>query len=372
MQHFLIAGNTRVGSTWLTASLHSLPGIFCTREIRWRMPYHDKELLVHTYVDGTTRSMKERLESWLITSGKMDETKAVGAKLKFDPYGYVPPEAFSKLRKIIEDDVHIIFLRRPYFEIYETWHAFGIRHLANPNSKKRRAERDKKSGGKNSSDSNRFQTVHQAPLAPSRINLTRNGKILSRITQVFNKTDEYFEKSINHPIDDAIDELFGLFFNDVFIWSMIKENARAEIINYRDIRSRFISIARRFLPDISADECRESIERSPTLKIEPENIQFVFPDAGLKAVSDYLDNIFNKIISGDMSIDDVVEHCADEGQIRFTVPGLAAVLEDFEETKGLSPGSKPTSNRVMRLFRRKTSTGQWISRRPIYVPTAYV
>ena len=135
MRYFVIMGNSRVGSTWIQVSMHSLPEVFCTREIRWRMPYMYQAPPVHTYVDSTTTSIKERMEFGRRMARK-DEATVVGAKLKFDPYGFAPPSAYADLGRILEPDVHVIFLRRSYFEIFQTWKAFGIRHLANPNAKK--------------------------------------------------------------------------------------------------------------------------------------------------------------------------------------------------------------------------------------------
>lgn len=371
MKYFLVAGNTRVGSTWLTSSLHNLSGVCCTREVRWHMPYQGPALPVHIYIDSKTQSMSGALQAWFDVLGPKHETNVLGAKLKFDPYGYVPPSAFSELRKIIEDDIHMIFLRRPYFEIYETWRAFGIRHLVNPKWKIRRLKAKKNLSEQDQLSLARFQSTHGVPLEANKINLTRNGKILSRLTQIFNEKDDYYHNIINQPVVEAIDDLFVLFFNDVFIWSMVQDHPNVEIIYYRDIGARFASVAQKFVPGIAEEECQDALAHAPTDKIEPDGIQFVFPDDALKAISRQLDAVFNRIVAGELSIEDVVRYNEDHGQIRFTIPGLAAILEAHEETHGLLLETLTFRNLFQRAFRRSEPTKIWVSQRPINIPTAY-
>ncbi len=387
MRYFVIMGNSRVGSTWIQVSMHSLPEVFCTREIRWRMPYMNQAPPpVQTYIDSTTTSIKERLELGRRIAGK-DKATVVGAKLKFDPYGFALPSAYADLGKILEPDVYVIFLRRSYFEIFQTWKAFGIRHLANPNAKKRerkKEDRQEKAG------LNRFYTMHSVPLEQKQIFITRDGNVVARY--LHNKYSG--SSNLYCSIGDAIDDLLVLFYNDVMGLSVVERHANTDIFYYQDIRSKFFDVTQKLALPVTPKDCREALDNASTLQIEPPGIKLVFPDDALKEISDYLDRTFHRIRVGELGVGEVVRCDEQKGTVTFYLPALAAIFAKHQETQwllrseapsrphllqrvfaptGRVEGHYPRAVRVFRsLFTRKIPVQQesWVAQRPMFVPVA--
>ncbi len=179
MKYFLVLGNTRVGSSWLSASFHRLPQVSCIREIRWWMPYQEEANRNHVYVDSTTRSIKERIDfgSAAAPPGKL---AVVGSKFKLDPYGFTLPAAFDALQSNIEDDIHLIHLRRSYLEIFSTLKAYGIRHLANQTFRKN-FEAVVRDGQAKPATVSRFYSMYSTPLEKKNVVLTVDGEVVPRI-----------------------------------------------------------------------------------------------------------------------------------------------------------------------------------------------
>lgn len=388
MRHFVIMGNTRVGSTWLQVCLHSLPGVFCTRELRWRMPYQVEAPPVHTYIDNSTSSIKERLESWLNVIGKRD-VMTLGAKLKFDPFGYAPPSAFAKLGEIIEDDVHVIFVRRSYFEIFETWKAFGIRHLANPNANKK-PNKNIVATSEEDIRLNRFYTMHSVPLEQKRVIITSDNNVIPRsLHNRYSGSDKIY-----YSISDAIDDLLVLFYNDVFGLSVIKGHDFADTFYYQDIRPKFFDVTQNLSLPVSTDDCRNALNNATTSQIEPPGLKVVYPDDALKEISAHLDSVFRGIQSGQLTSEDVVRVDEQKGSVSFHLPGLTSIFAKHEETEDLLRSRRSSSSQFLRsifaptrrvegqysrtarhvrsLFARKArvQNEDWLAQRPMYVPLA--
>ncbi|MBM3542904.1 MAG: hypothetical protein FJX44_00120 [Alphaproteobacteria bacterium] len=384
MRYFVIMGNTRVGSTWFSAAMNSLPGVFCTREIRWRMPYMDQAPPVHTYIEGKTRSIKERLDYGYRASGGKREAVAIGAKLKFDPFGYTAPSAYVDLGKIIEHDVYVAFLRRSYFEIFATWKAFGIRHLANPNARKKRKANDRTAESKQRVS--RFHSMHSRPLEQRRVCLTSDGGVIVRFLQ--NRVSG--GKTLYYSISDAIDDLLVLFYNDLLGLTTIQGHRQVDIFGYDDIRTKFFPVTQKLGLAVTEAECLDMLDNASTRQIEPPGAKLVFPDTGLKAVADYLDLVFNQIRTGELDAAEVIHVDESDGSIVFHLPGLAAILERHDEMrellstrpsaisslrKFLSPtgrveGRYPRSRRIiLSMFADvRLRNGYWLAQRPMYIP----
>jgi hypothetical protein len=376
MRYFVVMGNTRVGSTWFTSSLNDLPGIFCTREIRWRMPYQSHVPPVHTYIDSSTRSMKERLEVGYKIAGKQD-VSAVGAKLKFDPYGYAPPAAFAHLREILEDDVEVVFLRRPYFEIFATWKAYGIRHLANPNYINH--SRKKKFIQSKPVKPNRFNETHGKSLERTGILITRGGKVLAPIEVGAHNTS----KIVHYSINSAIDDLLVLFYNDILAFEAVRNHPNMQIVHYEDIREQFTSIAQRLSPNDRGD-MSAILDNAATRKIETPGERLVFPDAALREISNHLDSLFHELCSGRLGITDLVQCDVENKIITFELPGIHKTFAKHQETRGIEQSGLPGMPSLMRhLSRHPWVVGlmgkaffppsqpervRWVSQRPVYVP----
>ena len=367
MKYFLIAGNTRVGSTWLQACLNSLPGVFSTREIRWKMPFFEQEPLVHNYVTSSTESMKERLDYGRLRSSRK-EINATGAKLKLDPNGYIPPSYFSKLEDIIEKDISIIMLRRPYYDIFATWKAHGIRHLANPLSIKNIL--NEQGTSKNTPKievPNRFKKIHGVPLSKQKVLLTQNGKIVNKATALIHK---YFENGLNEQqilhcsVETAIQEIFVLFYNDLMLLPMIENLPKTEILDYSDIEKNFYRLAKGFSNTVSKKECELVLSNSPTLKIENDEEQLVFPNDALIEISSYLFQLFQKVQQKEIDIKEILCFDTRTMSISFSTPELHYILSQHKETQKLLLGR----NRFARLLPFKNKSDFWRASQKTYVP----
>ncbi len=372
MRYFLILGNTRVGSTWLQTCLHALPGVFCIRETRWRMPYQEEDWWTHTYIDHLTRSMKERLDHGRGLAGVQDVV-ATGAKFKVDPYWYVLPDAFNDLGKIIEEDVYVIMVRRSYFEIFETWKAFGIRHLANPSSRQSMLrKRLTMEGFEQEKWVDRFFADHSAPLTPKKVFITRAGKSAFTTSDYLNDGNECPEDIVHCDIDDAVSDLLVLFYNDVNMWNVLRERPQADLLDYREIEARFYSISQRILPDVTRDECQQVLANSATRKMEMDGVRRVFPNDALREISEYLMALFDAVKAGELPAEDIVRYDAGRKAVEFSIPNLQSILEKHEETNGLRLGLAPSGRLFRRLFARDIKTERWwVARRPVYLPTRH-
>ncbi len=290
MKYFLVLGNTRVGSSWLSSSFHRLPQVSCTREIRWWMPYQEEANRNHVYVDSTTRSIKERIDfgSAAAPPGKL---AVVGAKFKLDPYGFTLPAAFDALQSNIEDDIHLIHLRRSYLEIFSTLKAYGIRHLANQTFRKN-FEAVVRDGQAKPATVSRFYSTYSTPLEKKNVVLTVDGKVVPRIAGAVAQLGEP-ETLVFCPIRDAIDDLLVLFFNDVFMLSLAAGRRNARVINYQEIDTKFFDIVRDLGITASREDCAALLKTAPTSKIEVPGDRLVHPDDALAEISNYLDRVFH-------------------------------------------------------------------------------
>jgi hypothetical protein len=356
--------------------MHALPGIYCTREIRWKMPYLDQSPPVHTYIDASTNSMKERLEDGRERYGSnFPDVTTTGAKLKFDPYGFVPPSHFSKFGQIVEDDVHVFILRRPYFEIFQTWKIFGIRHLANPNAKAHNKKRDAPTDQVEQDRINRFHEHHAVPVEMKKIHLEWQKNPLSRfvLSKARRKPDN--REILHYQVREAIDDLFVLFYNDLLTISSFRDHNKSSVIDYSMIGDEFFTIAQKFCPDISLAECQDILENSATLKIEPDNTQLVFPEGALRDISDHLFSLTTDVLNGHLTVNDIVQFDEQNDVVSFHIPRLVDILLKHKETKALAyhPGkSKNIFHRVLqRIFQKNKKITTWTVNRPIYQPVSH-
>lgn len=282
-------------------------------------------------------------------------------------------------------------LRRSYFEIFQTWKIFGIRHLPNPKYKnfkrKLRIEAGDAVSPKEAKGTDRFHRHHSAPPKLKRILLTRNQFPMSRLIASMNKPHAETKDVILYPIEEAIEDMFVLFFNDILVLSLLKGRDRAQVIDYKDIESKFFSIARKLVPTVTPEECKDVLENAPTRKIEPEGVQLVFPDDALREISDYLTSLVDEVLEGRLRVEDIVRYNEQENTLFFHTPRLVSILEKHDETRGLARPATPPQRLLQRLFtrplRQDSRTSQnilnrmfarplqqeyWTALRPVYFP----
>ena len=351
-RYFLIAGNTRVGSTWLQTSFQMIPDTMCGREIRWKMAYQ-ASMNFHTYIDQSTSSMKERIEKACV--GRQFKNKgtivSLGAKLKFDPYGYVPPEYFRKLSRLVEDDITVIYLTRPYFEIFQSWRAFGIRHLMNPEVRENRYA----DSGMNAN----FSVANDFPLVKSVIRITKNGVRLDA-------EPSGADNDIDFPISSAIEELFVLFYNDIMAFQALRHVANFIPVDYRDIGKMTPNLAKAIGTESPQEVIDEVFSKPMTSKMEQEGEVLVSPVDPLRSISNCLDRAFGDFAAGRLQLADIVQYQDEPRAVIFSnIPGLDRLWAEVDVLKGMAQIQHPQEPWPRSLFARR-KPARWVSAQAVY------
>lgn len=342
LKHFLIAGNTRVGSTWLETSLDLLSDVRCRREIRWKMSYQAL-LEIHAYIRASTTSMKEQI-ALACRVDDCTETNlpvAMGSKLKFDPYGFVDGAAFDGLARIIEQDVIVILLRRSYVDIFKTWKAIGIRHLLNERSVARIAQSDPVliAAARRQSE----------PIAARHIDLLHDGRRLAT-----SRWRSLGREAFDYPLEEAIADLLVFFCNDIRALQATAHVAERYVVSYREIGSRLHQIADVLGSVASPAEILAVLSDPVMQKIEAEDQVRVRPDGLLHALSVVLDDAFESCLQGKLRPDDLVAHSWEANVTTFRIPGLGCAIAALEERIGgriqRAAGGCPDSCPIMRTI----------------------
>lgn len=317
------------------------------------MPYHDVELDEHVYLDQSTSSMKERID-FACRGRDRDASMVIGSKIKFDPYGFLSVRSFEILEKAVEQDVCVIMLRRSYFDIFQSWKVFGIRHLANTEIDRSLA-RDKNLVDK-------MIAHHSIPIEYKKIVITADG---SPMFSLDNESGDI----IYYPIEDAVDDFLVLFYNDMMALASFRHVEDLKVVGYEDIDSSFRDLARTLNGTISNAECDAVLNNSLTLKIEPENAQLTYPEGPLREISEYLDSIFDVVLENNVPIEDLI--CVHEGssEVAFMLPGLSDMLAKHcgghQLRRNFIENGKPW---YRRLLRRGMDADVWVAQRPVYLP----
>ena len=359
MKYFLIAGNTRVGSTWVQSSLNSFPGVFSLREIRWKMPYAEPIYPVHNYIEDDTVSISELLESGFISKLEQhQDINVIGAKLKFDPYGFVPPKYFEKLKTIIEENVFVTLIRRPYVEIFQTWKLYGIRHLANLETEKLHIENTKalKSSGE-LDNLCLFYEHHKIPLRSNEITLETK----TNLKDLFKNTKD---KTI-YPLEDAIHDLFVLFYNDIMFLDVMKNAQQFNWINYASIEKDFHGIAKNLLPGLKPEKSLQSIQEAPTSKIETcsDDLEKMTNNA-LCEISNYLFSLASDIGNGKQQLKSILNFDEISNTILFKGQKIFEICQKYKELQHLCIEDTTRQNR----FLMKDGERHWKVERSVYHP----
>ncbi|MGH6792432.1 MAG: hypothetical protein ACRECF_06815 [Methyloceanibacter sp.] len=369
-RYFLIVGNTRVGSTWMQTSFHLLPGIRCRREIRWRHPYQIKDHDEHIYLESSIGSFKEAIRlacrEWLQAGDialrcqfKLEPFRfiaqtvrlafrewlqsgdiAFGSKFKLDPYGFIARQSFAKLLPRLESDVYVFLLTRSYVEIFQSWKAIGIRHLAN---------QDVAELSRDSQLVERMVAHHSSAIAPRCVVLTAKGVPMA---------SSYPRDAILYPVEEAIEDLLVLFYNDIMAFCALGRTDGFEVVEYNDIRGKLPRLARILNHGLAKAQVTSILENPLTLKVEPDDAPLLLPSEGLRAVSDYLEAEFRKVRDG-KNPRGFLRHNA--GRPVFILPRLAGIFAAHPETKDLV-------ERLSNYSPKGKRSNAWISQRPVYEP----
>ena len=328
MKYFIIAGNTRVGSTWVQSSLNSLPGVLSLREIRWKMPYAESLYPVHTYIDESTHSFPAMIEAGLKDPLKDNQKISVmGSKLKFDPYGFVPPRFFKKLGFLIDDNVFVTFLRRPYIEIFQTWKLYGIRHLANLDTEQLHKQNAKLFRSTAEYENIcQFYNTHKTTLSAEKISLLKSSQ------DAVNQKNKEIEQV--YPIEEAINDFLVLFYNDLLVFESLKHLRHFRCVNYASIEESFHDITSELLPDIAEGTSINTIRGAPTRKIETNDYDLdKMSNNALREISDYLFSLCSEVIYEQKTSERIINFDETSKSVSFYGGKFLKFVKDIKRQK---------------------------------------
>lgn len=300
-------------------------------------------LEIHAYIRASTSSMKGQIALACRVDGCAETSLpvAMGSKLKFDPYGFVDGAAFADLARIIEHDVIVILLRRPYVDIFKTWKAIGIRHLLNEQNISRIAQ----------SDPILIAAARRQrePIAARHIDLVHDGRRLATSRWL-----SFGMEALVYPLEEAIADLLVFFCNDIRALQATAHVAERYVVPYGEIGSRLHQVAAVLGSAAAPAEVLAVLSDPVMQKIEAEDQVCVRPDGLLHALSIVLDDAFESCLRGKLRPDDLVVHNVEANVTTFRIPGLGCAIAALEERIGgwIQPaaGRCPDSWPVMRTI----------------------
>ena len=337
---FLLVGNGRTGSTWLQTTLDQIPDVRTRREIKVRMEYQEPHPL-HVYVDESTTSITDCIiqacNGTLEASGSRH---VLGSKLIFDPYGFLDPNIFSFLDKIFGDDISIIFLKRSYASQFLSWKVRGVFHRLNETAINEIEDID-----------NSLVDVISTWPEPKLLRLALTDMRKPLPTARLDKKVDY----VRYPLQDAIEDLLVLFYNDLNALAISQKRARHMIVDYEEIDHSFEHIAKYVGSSSSQDTIRRAEARPVTQRLDVISPEYVQPAGVLDSFSDCLRQALN--IAADSGSPEQFWQWRDRGRtLAFAAPGFGELLNAHRMHRRGTKRIKITQNNWI----------EWPRQRPIY------
>tara|TARA_R110002110_G_C13379123_1_gene710923 strand:- start:115 stop:1245 length:1131 start_codon:yes stop_codon:yes gene_type:complete len=284
--HFLILGNGRTGSSWLTTNFNQLPDVRAHRQIGWRLgdqPDHPQR-----YSINKSDSMTAIIDA-ACDSREPTPLHVAGSKFIFQPYTYTHSEIYSQLSECIEPDIKLIYLKRAYLECFLSWKVRGVAHSIDPAI-------DAKQRIPNVLENHIPQTELRHLVLNSR------GVPLSDVS------------GTPYPVNQAVDDILVMFSNDILARRLV-ENRSGKIIDYSRIRDEFTALAAFIGSSATTKICRDIIANPLTQKL-PDLSDYLHPSQPLAEIAGLLDNIFWQNESNSVS-------WLKDNTLRLNIPGLA-------------------------------------------------
>jgi len=191
-----------------------MPRVASSRDIALRCQF---KLEPFRFIAQTVRLA---LREWL-RSGDI----AFGSIFKLDPYGFIARQSFAKLLPRLESDFYVFLLTRSYVEIFQSWKAIGIRHLVN---------HDVAELSRDSQLVERMVANHSAAIVPRCVVLTAKGVPM---------VSSYPRDAILYPVEEAIEDLLVLFYNDIMSFRAFGRADCFEVVEYNDIGGKLPRLA---------------------------------------------------------------------------------------------------------------------------------
>lgn len=246
-RYFLVVSNMRCGSTLLQLMIGTLSDAHTDYEIKWDPAYPPQD--VHLVIDRTVSSLKESIDA------AIPSNDLVGSKLVFDPVD-LSREEYRWIRKIIEADVHVIHIKRPYWEILRSF-ARGFVHDLAPE--------------------NEFGQAQGYQILKDRRNLA---DVLEKSTAIDDRIPR-FRDSLHH---------FAIYLRNDLAALRLRRTHPYYLIAYSAIKSEFPDICR-FLQSRETGDRIAQIAADPPLRKLP-NIELQRRHIGLRAISKLFDCAF--------------------------------------------------------------------------------
>ena len=204
-----------------------------------------------------------------------------------DPYGYIEPDLFVFLSDILDSDVSVIFLKRDYAEQFYSWKVRGVYHKLNQDVSMRREDIDPTL----LATVNRLMSDQTEPPLHT-IVLTANGQPIDCKTHQVPG-----ERVLVYPLEDAIEDLLVLFYNDLNSLKLAKRSYRHLVVDYNEISERFSDVVRLIRSESSQLEIQTALGRPVTSRLRKLGPEFVQPTGILESFSDCLGQVLNEAVA---------------------------------------------------------------------------
>ena len=286
--YFLIIGNGRTGSTWLTTLLGEHSQIDSDFELKWQPKYSPASL--HLVVDENSPSISNLLDQTL-----KGTSEVVGSKLILDPYRFLSQSDIDGLFGKIGSDIRCIYLTRNYFDLNMSFMR-GAFNLTNQ---------------KFSSKSTLFQTLE----AQRAENEKRQG----------------LEVDLLQQKNRFIENLITLLFNDLVIQSQLaNKNNNLIQVDYDYLFSSMPDIFGFVLNGNSDEQELVSLLNSPVIqKLSAVNVnKNTDTYISLYRLSNIFTAVMRKGLKGLLTLDDVFQ--VNEKQIVLINSNLIEALRFIE------------------------------------------
>lgn len=301
---FLIVGNGRTGSTWLTSTLDRLPDVRCLSQMGWREP-GERSIAGKVYIDPSIPSFVPLIADITLGSGVETMPPVAGSKFTFEPYWFTSPAMLANLQRMTRGQLPVIVLKRSYFEVFLSWRVRGVEHIY-----------DLTAPHLTESDKESIIASPNYVTEPQPIVFTNRSLDLAER-----------KGAVKYPLRRAVDDLLMLFSNDV----MALQLDPAMIVDYSEIAAKLPEIvcligSRATVADMAAVLGHPLTQKLPRLE------QYVSPRAPVERIAGILDRAFAQVSTARSPAKPCVRWDGINTLV-VEVDGLADVLRDA----GLEP-----------------------------------
>jgi hypothetical protein len=348
--YFLIMGNGRTGSTWLSTSLDQIPDIFCARELKWgKTDYELKP--VHYEINLNSGSAIDVLRE--IYGSELNRqaptpvhANAVGSKFILDPYYYCPDDFFRNFAGFLQDLNLIVLLHRNFLASFLSWKTRGVYHKLGASQKDNKVDFYLRHG-----------MQEQAEPETRSVCLTKNGHALEDFAYDASKPSVTCD-SLTCEIDDCIDDLFQAFHNDLQLLGIVRASKKGLLLDYDDLPDRIPEIVDALGSKATKQQIQHVVDNPPTQQLARLERRLIQPEGVIDRLADVLETAFHDVAVARTPVDAIWRWSEDYSEAHIDIPRLKRCLDSM-------PGNAPGTLLERLRSRFGSATVIWKPRKPV-------